>query len=392
MIVTLPKLHEAQLTVVRGLKRFNVLACGRRWGKTRLCVLLSLKEMFNGGAVQWIAPSYPIAEIGWRLIKFFGEQIPGVQVNLSDKRLTFKSGWVQVKSAEARGGLRGEGLTLLIADEAAHIVGFKDIWEQELRPSLTDRKGRAIFISTPKGLNYFSDLFNTSGDEWARWQMPSSTNPYLDPDEIDDARRLLPELVFRQEYLAEFVQLSGAMFKREYFDKIITSAPEYVRQARHWDLAASTKTTADKSAGVRVGLEDNGDAVIHHAVSGRWAWPDLVKVIKQTALSDGPEIVQTIETVGTQKGMLDLLLAEPQLAGITFRGITPIADKIARANVWLARAEQKKIKLMAGEWNGEWLDEICSFPEGDHDDLVDATSGAFASFTKTPLTFETVIL
>jgi predicted phage terminase large subunit-like protein len=77
--------------------------------------------------------------------------------------------------------------------------------------------------------------------------------------------------------------------------------------------------------------------------------------------------------------MLDLLLAEPALAATPFWGITPTIDKIARANTWLARAEQSKVKLLRGEWNAAWLDEICAFPEAEHDDMVDATSGAFAA-------------
>jgi predicted phage terminase large subunit-like protein len=114
-------------------------------------------------------------------------------------------------------------------------------------------------------------------------------------------------------------------------------------------------------------------------VRGRWEWPALIRIIAQTALADGAGISQSVETGGTQKGMIDLLLAEPGLVSIPFRGVTPVGDKIARANTWLARAEQNKVKLLRGEWNAAWLDEICAFPEAEHDDQVDATSGAFAA-------------
>ena len=185
-------------------------------------------------------------------------------------------------------------------------------------------------------------------------------------------------LVFRQEYLAEFVQLKGNMFFRTYFE-IVESHPGLTVQARHWDLAASVKTQADYSCGVRLGLDADGNAYILDCVRGRWEWPALVRVIAQTALADGSTVQQSVETTGTQKGMLDLLLAEPSLAAVPFRGIAPVADKIARANTWLARAEQNKVKLLRGAWNAAWLDEICAFPEAEHDDQVDATSGAFAT-------------
>jgi predicted phage terminase large subunit-like protein len=359
--------------------RFRVVCCGRRFGKTRLAVLLSLAEMLQGGAVLWTAPTHDKAMIGWRLFEELAVQIPGVVVQRGSGRIEYGSGWIAVRSADSEGGLRGEGLSLVVADEAAHIRDLERIWQQELRPSLTDRKGRALFISTPRGFNFFYDLFRTADRdaEWRSWQLPTLSNPFLDPAEIEAARRELPALVFRQEYMAEFVQLSGAMFRREWFE-IVESVPTLTVQARHWDLAATSKTTGDYSAGVKVGLDADGTAYILDLVHGRWEWPALIRVIGQTARGDGPGVAQTIETVGVQRGMLDLLRAEPGLADIPFRGVTPLADKIARANTWLARAEQGKVKLLRAEWNAAWLNEICAFPEAEHDDIVDATSGAFS--------------
>ena len=99
-------------------------------------------------------------------------------------------------------------------------------------------------------------------------------------------------------------------------------------------------------------------------------------MISDTARADGPGVQQGIEDVGTQKGMLQILLAEPSLAGVTFLPVPVLADKVARVNPWLARAEQGKIALVRGEWNASFLDEVCAFPEVNHDDQVDAVSGA----------------
>jgi predicted phage terminase large subunit-like protein len=379
MRIKMPPLHLAQAEIAKSDARFRVVCCGRRFGKTRLAVLLSLAEMLQGGAVMWIAPSYDKAMIGWRLFEELATQIPGIVIQRGNGRIERGAGWIAVRSADSEGGLRGEGLSLVVVDEAAHIRDLERIWQQELRPSLTDRKGRALFISTPHGFNFFYDLFRMADHDpdWKSWQFPSSANPFLDPAEIEVARRELPALVFRQEYGAEFVQLSGAMFRREWFE-IVESVPSLTAQTRHWDLAATTKTTGDYSAGVKIGLAADGTAYILDMVHGRWEWPELLRVIGQTARSDGPSVTQTIETAGVQRGMLDLLRAEPALADIPFRGVSPLADKIARANTWLARAEQGKVKLLRGQWNSAWLDEICAFPEAEHDDIVDATSGAFA--------------
>jgi len=388
--VTLPPLHRAQAEIVASPARFKVVSCGRRFGKTRLAVLFSIAEMLQGGSVMWVAPSFDKAMIGWRLIEEITRQMPFCSIHRAERRITVSNGgWLGAYSADSEGGLRGEGASLVVVDEAAYVRDFDEIWKQELRPALTDRKGRAMFISTPRGFNHFYDLFiqeRSAPGEWQSWQYPTAANPYMDEAEIEAARRVLPDLYFRQEYLGEFVQLAGAMFRREYF-QIVDSYPEFVAQARHWDLAASTGTKSDYSCGVRVGLGTDGNAYILDCVRGRWEWPALVRVIAQTALADGLGVAQSVETTGTQKGMLDLLLAEPSLAAIPFRGIRPVTDKITRANGWLARAEQGGIKLLRGEWNSAWLDEICAFPESEHDDQVDATSGAFATIGQTRSVF-----
>lgn len=385
MKIVMPPLHRAQAEIANDTTRFKVVSCGRRFGKTRVAGALAVGAATMGKNVMWVGPSYPIAEVGWRVVEWLGQQIPGAKQ--TDRRLTINRGWVQVRSADSEGGLRGEGLDLLVVDECAHIRNFTDIWEQQLRPSLSDRKGGAIFISTPKGYNHFWDLFNMTGDDWKHWQLPTKSNPYIDPAEIEAARAQLPALVFRQEYEAEFVQLSGALFRREYFlftDKV----PSGSATVRHWDLAASTKTQADYSVGALGGMDDNGNVYVADIVRGRWEWPALIRIIRDTALSDGPSVIQSVETAGTQKGLLDLLLAEPALAGIAFRGVTPTADKITRAQPVLARAEQGKLYLRRGAWNSIMIDEFCAFPETEHDDQVDAVSGMLTACAKADITWQ----
>ena len=307
-----------------------------------------------------------------------GRKIPGATPRLTTRTVHYPGGgWVQVKSADNPSTLRGEGLDLVIVDETAHISKFMEAWQQSLRPALSDRKGSAIFISTPKGYNHFWELYKDAEtmDGWASFQHPTWDNPYIDPQEIEDAKAQLPALVFRQEYGAEFVQLAGALFQREWFN-VIRKAPEKLRYVRFWDLAASTKTTADYTVGAKVGLTKKGLLVIADVVRGRWEWPEAVKIIGDTALSDGKGVVQGIEAVGVQTGMYQLLVREPKLAGIAFKPVKVLKDKLTRAMPWLARAEQQLVALVQGEWNAAFLDEVCGFPEVDHDDQVDAISGA----------------
>lgn len=215
MTVTLPKLHSGQCRVWDSPARFNVLAAGRRWGKTRLGALRCVTVGLRGRRAWWVAPSYPMASIGWRLIKRLSANIPGAEKHEVDRSVIYPGGGqVQVKSADNPDSLRGEGLDLLILDECAFIK--EAAWAEALRPALSDRQGKAIFISTPKGRNWFWRLWQrgAEGGEWQAWQLPTSSNPYIQPEEIEAARQMLPERIFRQEYLAEFIDDGAGVFRR----------------------------------------------------------------------------------------------------------------------------------------------------------------------------------
>jgi len=385
--LTLPKLHNGGQRQIRECSaRFIVIDAGRRWGKTRLGVALCTEAGLEGKRAWWVGPDYPTASVGWRPLMHLAYQIPGALPIKTTRTIHYPGGgWVQVKSAEKPGGLRGEGLDLVIIDETAHTPRFNEAWQQELRPALSDRQGNAIFISTPKGFNHFWELYKEAGlmDGWAAFQHPTRDNPFIDPEEIEAARKLLPSLIFRQEYEAEFVQLAGALFQREWFHTI-EKAPENIRYVRFWDLAASTKTSADYTVGAKVGLTSKGLLVVADVARGRWEWPDAVKVIGETARMDGSAVQQGIEAAGVQRGMYQTLTREPKLVGIPFRQVEVTTDKLTRAMPWLARAEQNMMAFVRGPWNAAWLDEVCAFPETEHDDQVDAVSGAVQMLGQAP--------
>ena len=211
--VTMPSLHVGQRKVRDDTSRFKVLACGRRWGKTRLACVIAIAVALQGGRVWWIGPSYPMASIGWRLLKRLTIPLQPAK-NEAQLSLTFPGGGeIWVKSADNPDSLRGEGLDLAIFDECAFIR--EAAWIDSIRPALTDREGSAIFVSTPKGRNWFWRLWSRAPSEkgWARWHYPSSSNPYLSEADIEDARNTLPENTYRQEYLAEFLENEGAVFR-----------------------------------------------------------------------------------------------------------------------------------------------------------------------------------
>jgi len=215
IVYRFPDLHPGQREILQKDARFKVLACGRRWGKTRLGCLMTLASALEGGSSWWVAPTYKQAEIGWRMLRWLLRHVIGVQWRHSDRLAELPNGgWLQVRSADDPDSLRGEGLDRLVVDECALVS--ERAWTECLRPTLTDRRGGALFISTPRGLDWFWRLWELgrAGDDadWASWRFPSAANPFLDAEEIEKARQILPDRVFRQEYMAEFLEDAGGVF------------------------------------------------------------------------------------------------------------------------------------------------------------------------------------
>lgn len=212
----LPPLHRRQTEILRDPARFKVAACGRRFGKSRLGVVACLETALTGGVSWWVAPDYPTASIGWRGLTTLARQIPGADIQRGERIVQLPGrGWVQVRSAWEPDSLRGEGLKRVVVDEAALVA--EAAWTQALRPALADQHGDALFLFSPKGRNWVYRLYvrgqNATEPQYASWNLPSSDNPFLDASEIAQARQDMPERWFRQEFLAEFLDDSGGVFR-----------------------------------------------------------------------------------------------------------------------------------------------------------------------------------
>lgn len=383
----LPPFHPAQIEIASSDARYRVVSAGRRFGKGILGISAAFRYASRGAKCRWIAPSYASDsyQAGWRMATVLANQIPGVTIHLQKRQFDFSAvggGWLQFRTAEEPDSLRGEGIDFVVFDEAAHVDNLETMWEQCVRPSLMDRRGDAWFISTPNGFNYFNSLYLRSREkaDWASFQFPTSANPHIDASEIEELRASLPALVARQEIDAEFVQLAGALFKRQNII-VLETEPVGVSWVRSWDLAFTEKTTSDYTAGGKMGMTPDGTVVIADMVSGRMEWPDAVRCIANTARMDGTSVRQGIEVVSAQVGVLQTLLRDPLLLSHTFTPIEVHRDKLTRALPLVARSEQGKLAVVRGNWNQKFLDELCAFPESAHDDMVDACSGGMTLLT-----------
>ena len=237
--------HSGQLEVHNSDARFKVLSAGRRWGKTRLGVNECLDAASKGGRAWWVSPSYKTSEVGWRPLRQIARKIPNAEVRLVDRMVTLPGGgFVAVRSADNPDSLRGEGLDYVVMDECAFMQ--KEAWTEAIRPALSDRLGKALFISTPKGRNWFWENYQRgiNGEEdWQSWTFPTVNNPYIAASEVEAARRDLPEIIYRQEYLAEFVDDQGGVFRRVQEAAILT--PQEPQPGRQYVAGVDVASSVD---------------------------------------------------------------------------------------------------------------------------------------------------
>lgn len=212
-------LSLGQQLVAHSAARFRTIIAGRRWGKT----YLSIREMARGATVPnqrifYVAPSYRQAkQTVWTELKDRLLALNWVaKINESDLRLDLVNGSsIALRGADNFDSLRGVGLDGLVMDEFAYID--EAAWTEVLRPTLSDRQGWAMFISTPAGVgNWAFDLYQRGQDpgehQWESWQFTTVSGGRVPESEIEAARRDLDSRTFRQEYEAAFETFSGVIY------------------------------------------------------------------------------------------------------------------------------------------------------------------------------------
>jgi len=195
-----------------------------------------------------------------------------------------------------------------------------------------------------------------------------------DETALSNIKEVLGSRSFAALYQQRPQPAEGALFRREWFD-IVDRAPEGLLWGRYWDLAASTKTSADYTASGAVALDPNdGSIYIRDMIRGRWEWPDARKIVIQTMLSE-PNAIHGIEEAMHGLAAVQDLRRVREINHIALRGVTVDKDKLTRALPWSIKAEARKVRLVRGPWIAAFLDEVCMFPQGTHDDQVDTISG-----------------
>jgi predicted phage terminase large subunit-like protein len=233
------------------------------------------------------------------------------------------------------------------------------------------------------------------GHEWVKQRfvvgdkpfVPASLddNPYIDREEYIKSLMHLDPITREQLLKGDWTaREAGNKFKREWFE-IVDSYPADIRQVRYWDLAATEPKPGkdpDWTVGALLGEKDGIYYIID--IKRTRATPQGVeKLIKQTAELDGKRVTIYMEQEPGSSGVNTIdYYRRRVLAGFAFYGNKTTGSKEIRANPVSSAAEAGNVKLVRGPWINDFLDEAELFPNGAHDDQVDAVSGAFEMLTR----------
>lgn len=418
--VTLLPLHKNQQPIFDSIingQRATVVCAGRRFGKSDLSRNLFYEYAINQGKRVWyITPTNTLARDHWdavietlaplgktpiftskserdRLLRFDYTNPDGTRTH---GRLTFRSG-------EKAPTLRGGGLDLIIFDEAAYINPA--VWKT-LSPSLKDRKGSVLFISTPneiEPLNWFYKLYQKGLDKdnprWRSWHFTSYDNPMIDPAEIDDAKDEMTEIEFNIEYLAKFESNEGRVFRNP--DRLAINP------------MGNPEVSGIYSMGIDIGRKN--DATVISVMDLRTNKQVYIERFTRTGYSLQVERIKLATTrwhpieVWIEENTAGMLIEQLQEAGVKnlkpyYTGpttkaplieslsvaidkgsITLISDHVDEGRIQLS--ELKSYEMHPTRSGSAWA---YNAPKGQHDDCVIALALSIQSIVKAPSKIDVV--
>jgi len=375
------KLTKGQRAFWESPARIRGLFGGRGSGKTAIGALEAIRtaQARPGEAGLIIAPDYPhLIRSTW---PEFMKWLPDGAIryhNRSEKILGMQNG-----STIYYGGIddpeswRGPNCNWLWFDEARKKKGI-EAWLILLACVRVGPDPKIWITTTPAGMTHWlHQVFVKEADPELKWHGFASVyenRHNLDPLFIKTLEGSYTGPWKEQELYGRFVELEGTIFDRSWF-KVVDMAPEGIRWVRFYDLAVSVRDTACFSVGAKAGLHD-GKLYVQDIIRGRWQWPDMRKLIIETAQYDGASVPIGVEKVAFQLAAIQELRREPALVGHYIREVVPDKDKLARAMPWASRAEAGQVYLVNGAWVPTFLNEVCDFPQGSFDDQIDSISGA----------------
>ncbi len=281
------KLHPTQQIVAKDNHDFRVVVCGRQWGKTSLAVeeMTACGYSQGGKEIGYLASTFDQARnIAWVMLKDKTNSIWVKPPNESRLELTIHT----QDGGESRltlGGYenietyRGRQFDFLVPDEVALMRNFEYNWHAVLEPTLAFRRGKALFLGTPKGFDHLYKLYLLGQEEgnsyYKSWRFTSYDNPFLPKERIEQARATSTEDYFAQEYLADFRKATGLAHKP--WDRKIHliapfDVPDEWQRGRGFDYGSAHPT-----ASLRIAIDTDDNWFLERSYS------DSQRIIEQHA-------------------------------------------------------------------------------------------------------------
>lgn len=324
------RLTPTQSQVAKSRARYRVLCCGRRWGKTTLAIqeMLAKAVSANDKRICYIATTFQQArDIAWTELKRIADPVIDVS-NESRLEIVVKTqeggtSLIQLRGWESVETIRGQRFDFLVLDEVASMRNFKIQWQEVLRPTLSDNKGDALFISTPKGFNHFYSLFNNAekDKDYKSFRFTTYDNPFIAHDEIEKAREEMDADSFAQEYLAEFKKVSGLIYKD--FDRNIHMVNVPIIDGNYTITRSLDFGFEHKSALLYFAIAPEGNAIYCYdgLYKNRLTTKELADVIR---VKDTGRIITNPVADSAQPMMIEELRRE----GVTFYPVVKGADSV----------------------------------------------------------------
>ena len=389
-------LHPGQLEIFNSEKRFKVCAAGRRFGKSYLSAVTllieALKEENEFGyklgpqiVTYYVAPTFQQGkDIMWKLIKGLGQGVIKDTLENTGVVKLINGREIHIKGSDRPDTLRGVGLSYVVLDEYATMKPA--VWEEIIRPTLSDVKGGALFIGTPAGKNHFYNLFLVADklDDWDSFEYNTADNPFVPADEVENARNTLSSEVFLQEYEASFRSGGGNVFKEEWFDNVVEEEPQ-----GHYYIAVDPAGFIDlhgrKITSKLARLDECAIAVVKAGPDG-WHVKDIVTGrwdVRETSI----QILRTAQKyrpmcVGIEKGSLKNAimpyLTDQMRRLNTFPNVVEVTHggkKKQERITWAlqGRLEHGRVSFSKGEYLKKLIEQALDFPSQlTHDDMLDA--------------------
>lgn len=308
------KPHPGQKKVIESKAKYKVLLCGRQWGKTLVSQIIALNKMIEGKDVAYLTPEYDLANTFYEEIL---AQIPENMVkrsNVSKLLIEMRTGGsIKFFSGEAIQKMRGRRYSLVIFDEAALIPDLENVWQAVVKPLIGITRGEALFVSTPRGMDFFYALYDKGVkgvDGFESFHYPTHTNPYYPKEMIEEFRLTTPEAQFNEEYMAEPQANQSNPFGKHIDDNVVTefsTKPTVV-------YAVDTATVKDWT--VCVGLDEDGNITYFDRFRMDWT-PTHNRLL----LLD-KKVPMYVDTTNNESFQITLALERPNTFGFKFTSVS----------------------------------------------------------------------